>query len=147
MISMRTSVVIIMIGPAILGSTVTPSGVARASNADNPATFGDNPAIMEQHRGLAERLFHVEWTAQKARPGMSRITGYVYNDYGEAAGDIELLITGLDSAGQPVSTAMEHISDTVPARGRGYFDVQIPESSSYRVNVESFEFTEGTGAN
>jgi len=75
------------------------------------------------------------------------LPGYVYNDYGQAAEDIEFLITGLDSAGQPVSTAIRHISDTVPARGRGYFDVQMPESSSYRVDVESLEFTEGTGAN
>jgi hypothetical protein len=26
----------------------------------------------------------------------------------------------------------------------GYFDVQVPVSSSYRVNVDSFEFVEGT---
>lgn len=147
MISMRTSVVIIVMVAAILGRTLLPSGVARAAKADDPATFGDNPAIMEQDRKLAERLFHVEWTAREGRSGMSRITGYVYNDYGQAAEDIELLITGLDSAGQPVNTAIEHVSDTVPSRGRGYFDVQIPESSSYRVDVESFEFMEGTGAN
>jgi len=147
MISMRTSVVIIVMVAAIVGRTLIPSGVARAAKADDPATFGDNPAIMEQDRKLAERLFHVEWTAREGRSGMSRITGYVYNDYGQAAEDIELLITGLDSAGQPVNTAIEHVSDTVPARGRGYFDVQIPKSSSYRVDVESFEFMEGTGAN
>ena len=147
MISMRTSGVIPMMVAAILGSMVTLSGVAHAVKTDDPTTFGDNPAIMEQDKKLAERLFHVEWTAREERAGMSRMTGYVYNDYGQAAEDIELLITGLDSAGQPVSTAIEHLSDTVPARGRGFFDVQVPESPSYRVDVESFEFAEGTGAN
>jgi hypothetical protein len=78
---------------------------------------------------------------------MSRITGYVYNDYGQAAEDIELLITGLDSAGQPVSTAIERLGDTVPARGRASSTSRSPESPSYRVDVESFEFAEGTGAN
>ena len=146
MISMRTSIVITMMVAAIVGSMVTPSGVAQAVKTDDPTTFGDNPAIMEQDKKLAERFFHVEWTAREEQSGMSRISGYVYNDYGEAAEDIELLITGLDSAGQPVSTAIEHLRDTVPARGRGFFDIQVPESPSYRVNVESFEFAEG-GAN
>ena len=46
------------------------------------------------------------------------------------------MITGLDGA-------VQHVSATVPARGRGYFDVQVPVSSSYRVDVDSFEFVEG----
>jgi hypothetical protein len=145
MISMRTSVVITMMVAAILGSMITPSGVAQAIKTDDPTTFGDNPAIMDQDKKLAERFFHVEWTAREERSG-TRITGYVYNDYGQAAEGIQLLITGLDSAGQPVSTAIERLGDTVPARGRGFFDVQVPESPSYRVDVESFEFEEGTGA-
>ena len=78
---------------------------------------------------------------------MSRITGYVYNDYGEAAQDIELKITGLDTAGQPVATVFKNVGDTVPARGREYFDVQVPASQSYKVDVEAFDFTVGTGGN
>jgi hypothetical protein len=78
---------------------------------------------------------------------MSRITGYVYNDYGQAAQDVELRVRGLDSAGQPVATVIQHLGDTVPARGRGYFDLQVPLSPSYQVNVESFEFTLGHGGN
>ena len=147
MTSTRMSGVTIMIVGAVLGAMMTPGDVARAAKADDPTTFGDAPAIMEQDRSLAERLFHVEWTTREGRSGMSRITGYVYNNYGQAAEDIELLITGLDSAGQPVNTAIERVSDTVPARGRAYFDVQVPMSSSYRVNVESFEFVEGAGGN
>jgi hypothetical protein len=74
---------------------------------------------------------------------MSRITGYVYNDYGQAAEDVELKIASLDSAGPPVNTMFRHMSDTVPSRGRGYFDLQVPVSLSYEVNVESFDFTMG----
>jgi hypothetical protein len=144
MIRTRALVITIFIGGVILGSTVAPGGKARAANADDPTTFGDNPATREQDRSLAERLFHIEWTARAGASGMSRISGYVYNDYGQPAEDIELVITGLDAAGQPVSTAVEHVSNTVPARGRGYFDVQVPASSSYRVDVDSFEFVEGT---
>lgn len=144
MISMRALVITIFIGGVILGSAVAPSGLARAAHVDDPTTFGDNPATMKDDRSLAERFFHIEWTAGAGASGMSRISGYVYNDYGQAAEDVELVITGLDAAGEPVSTAVQHVSDTVPARGRGYFDVQVPVSTSYRVNVDSFEFVQGT---
>lgn len=148
MTSIRTSVFTLMIAGALLGSVVAPRGVAVAANADNPSTFSDNPAEMNQDSSsLSERFFHVEWTAREGRPGTSRITGYIYNDYGQAAQDIELAITGLDSAGQPMSTAIERMPDTVPARGREYFDVQVPLSPSYRVNVDSFEFLEASGGN
>jgi hypothetical protein len=92
---------------------------------------------------LAHEYFHLDGNVSPGRPGMSRITGYVYNDYGQAAEDVELKITSLDSAGQPVNTMFRHMSDTVPSRGRGYFDLQVPVSRSYEVNVESFDFTMG----
>jgi len=40
-----------------------------------------------------------------------------------------------------------NVSDTVPARGREYFDVQVPSSQSYKVDLEAFDFTVGTGGN
>jgi hypothetical protein len=96
---------------------------------------------------LAHEYFHLDWNVSPGRRGMSRITGYVYNDYGQAAEDVELKITSLDSAGQPVNTMFRHMSDTVPSRGRGYFDLQVPVSQSYQVNVESFDFAMGHGSN
>ena len=144
MFSIRTSVIAtIAIVAVALGSTV-----ALAAKVDDPTTFGQDAAIANQDLTLAERFFHLEWTATGAgRAGMSRITGYVYNDYGQAAEDIELKITGLDSAGQPVNTVFQHLGDTVPARGRGYFDLQVPVSESYKVDVETFDFTLGHGRN
>jgi hypothetical protein len=44
----------------------------------------------------------------------------------------------------PGRTVFQRLSDTVPARGRGYFDIQVPVSPSYQVNVESFGFTLGS---
>ena len=96
---------------------------------------------------LAHEYFHLDWNVSPGRPGMSRITGYVYNDYGQAAEDVELKITSLDSAGQPVNTMFRHMSDTVPSRGRGYFDLQVPASPSYQLSVASFEFLEPQNGN
>jgi hypothetical protein len=144
MFSIRTSVIATI---AVVGVALGSSTMALASKVDDPTTFGQDSAVMNQGASLSERLFHVEWTAGAGRAGMSRITGYVYNDYGQAAEDVELKITGLDTAGQPVNTMFQHMGDTVPSRGRGYFDVQVPVSESYKVDVESFEFTLGHGRN
>ena len=142
MFSIRASVI------ATIAIVVTAHGVALAAKVDDPTTFGQDAAIMnEESAALADRFFHVEWMAGPGRAGMSRITGYVYNDYGQEAQDVELRITGLDSGGQPVSAVVQHLSDTVPSRGREYFDLQVPLSPSYQVNVESFGFTLGHGSN
>jgi hypothetical protein len=139
MFSIRASVI------AMIAIVVAAHGVALAAKVDDPTTFGQDAATMNEDAALASRFFHVEWSAGAGSGGRSRITGYVYNDYGQAAQDVELRVTGLDSAGQPVATVIQRLGDTVPARGRGYFDLQVPLSPSYRVNVESFEFTLGRG--
>ena len=82
MTSIGMSGVTIMIVGAVLGAMMTPGDMARAAKADDPTTFGDTPAILEQDRSLAERLFHVEWTTREGRSGTSRITGYVYIESG-----------------------------------------------------------------
>ena len=138
MFSIRASVI------ATIAIVVAAHGVSLAAKADDPTTFSQDAATMNKDAGLADQFFHVVWTAGAGRAGMSRITGYVYNDYGQAAQDVELRISGLNSAGQPVRTVFQRLSDTVPARGRGYFDIQVPVSPSYQVNVESFGFTLGS---
>ena len=139
MFSIRASVIV------SIAIVLASHGVALAAKVDDPTTFSQDAAAIREESALADRFFHVEWTAGAGRAGMSRITGYVYNDYGQAAQDIELRITGLNSAGQPVRAMVQHLSDTVPSRGRGYFDLQVPVSQAYRVEVESFDFTLGQG--
>src|SRR6059036_3147433 len=73
---------------------------------------------------LADQFFHVQWTATEGRPGRSRITGYVYNDYGQPAVNVRLRISGMDAAGRELKgTTTFPVGDTVPANGRAYFDV------------------------
>ncbi len=132
---------------ASIAIVVASHAVALAARVDDPTTFSQDAAALREESALADRFFHVEWTAGAGRAGTSRITGYVYNDYGQAAQDIELRVTGLNSAGQPVRAMVHHLSDTVPSRGRGYFDFQVPVSQAYRVDVESFDFTLGHGRN
>jgi hypothetical protein len=91
---------------------------------------------------LADRLFHVEWSAGAAGRGQSRIFGYVYNDYRVDAVDVQLRITELDESGRTVASSVQPVGDTVRAGSRAFFDMRVPgNGSSFRVAVESFDFT------
>ena len=92
---------------------------------------------------LGDQFF--EWAVTPGSDGQSEITGYVYNDDGQAAVNVELRIIELDAAGQPVETSMREVRSAVPGLGRSYFDVKVPKSQAYRVDVASFEFFEGSG--
>ena len=155
MISIRTSgtamaVSIVFFAVAFVGSpggaNAQPSTHLNLKSGDSALPEESN-AVVGGRASMADQYFHLDWSVAPGRAGMSRITGYVYNDYGEAAQDIELKITALDTAGQPVATVFKNVSDTVPARGREYFDIQVPASPSYKVDVEAFDFTVGTGGN
>jgi hypothetical protein len=93
----------------------------------------------------ADQFFIVNWTASPAALGESRISGYVYNNYGDAADQVQLRITEFDPSGQPIATFIKLVDEIVPAFDQAYFDVLVPgQAASYRVAVESFNFLQGT---
>ena len=77
--------------------------------------------------------------------GRARLTGRVYNSYGEAAENVQLRINSLDASGKVVSTVTRPVMETVPAEGNAYFDVQVPNGGSYQVAVDTFDFLEEPG--
>jgi hypothetical protein len=99
-----------------------------------------------EEKSLGDQMFHVEWTVTAAPDGQSEIIGYVYNDEGEAADNVELRIIALDAAGQPVDSVVRPVRGEVPGLGRAYFDARVPASASFRVQVASFELEAGGGA-
>lgn len=96
--------------------------------------------------GLGDQMFYVEWTVKAAPDGQAEITGYVYNDEGEAADNVELRIIALDAAGRPVDSVVRPVRGEVPGLGRAFFDARVPAGASFRVQVASFEFEAGGGA-
>ena len=94
---------------------------------------------------LADHFFHVQWTAVARPRGGSEITGYVYNDYGDPAVNVQLRIAELDAPGQEVAYAIRPVVGAVPGYGRAYFDARVPARPSYRVTVVSFAFLESKG--
>lgn len=123
----------------LLAVTVLPGAAARANWADN-ADVPSPRAYLQNNRTIGDEFFHVEWAAAAGRRGQARITGYVYNDHGEAAVNVQLRITALDSTGQAVDTVVEPVRGTVPGFSRAYFDVPVPAGPSYQVSVMSFDF-------
>ena len=139
----KSVVLAVVIVGAIIGMLLT--GVPRVvAQAVNPGDSSQRAATTPEPT-LSERVFHVEWSAQPGRAGMSNISGYVYNDYGRAAENVELRVSNLDAAGNVVGTEIQRMGDTVPSRGRGYFQVQAPTSYGYRVDVIGYDFNMGHG--
>ena len=139
----KSVVLAALIVVAIFGMLLT--GALRvAAQAVNPSD-SPQPAATTPEPTLSERVFHVEWSAQPGRAGMSTISGYVYNDYGRAAENVELQVTNLDAAGNVVGKEIQRMGDTVPSRGRGYFQLQAPASYGYRVDVIGYDFNVGHG--
>jgi hypothetical protein len=117
-----------------------------AARADWDETAPVTKTLNHDDASLADQFFRVEWSAAAGRRGQEHISGYVYNDFGDAAANIELRITGLNSTGGEVESVVRSVGGSVPGFGRAYFDVHVPRSRSYRVAVTSFDFTEPRGA-
>jgi hypothetical protein len=106
-------------------------------------TLGATPA-RPQPSALAERDFRIEWALRRNARG-SAIAGYVYNAGGMAATKVSVLIEGLDASGRPVNSTVGHVFGTVPTFNRAYFEERVPEATSYRVSLLSFEWLWGGG--
>ena len=97
----------------------------------------------QAHQTLADRFFRVDYTADPDGHGTTRITGYVYNDHDKAADQIRLRITELDTSGVTLASYVEPVLETVPAQGRAFFDIRVPdEGIVYRVTVDSWDAVE-----
>jgi len=95
---------------------------------------------------LGSQYFHLDWGAEPATGDQSRIVGYLYNDYGQPAQNVQLRISMLDPSGNVVSSVIRPVQGTVPAGGRAYFNVKVPTNPSrYDVTVASFDFIEFPG--
>ena len=93
---------------------------------------------------LGSEFFRVEWSAQPDGQGHTRLTGYVYDDYGQPATDVQLRISLIDPAtGLPESSVIRPVRGMVPAKDRAYFDVTVPTNPTYLVGVASFSFLTG----
>ena len=105
----------------------------------------DAARAQDQARTPANQLFRVDFTAEPDGHGTTRITGYVYNADGGAADQVRVRITELDASGVSLASYVEPVLDTIPALGRAYFDITVPDDGmSYRVAVDSWNTVEAS---
>ena len=131
---------------------VAGAGVVRAGSMAAPSTgtvSGDWDIDTEvpgkethQADSVGADFFHVDWQSSADGRGQSRLTGYVYDDEGQPATDVEIQIVMLDATGHEVESVLRPVRGLVPGNGRAYFDVSVPDAPSYQVSVASFQLVE-----
>jgi hypothetical protein len=135
---------------AMAGVVATTAGVIALdqtmARADWDETAPMTKTLNDDSASLGNQFFHVEWQATPGRRAQEDISGYVYDDAGNAAVSVELRITGLDASGQNVAD----VARESRARCRG---TDAPSSTSAcraapptGVAVTSFDFIEPRGA-
>jgi hypothetical protein len=83
-----------------------------------------------------DAYFRLDWSKAGRK-----VNGYVYNSSNRRAGDMQLLVEGLDPAGSVLSRTSSSVRD-VPPNNRAFFEVSVPEAPSYRVSILSFNWIE-----
>jgi hypothetical protein len=92
-----------------------------------------------------EQFFKLDW--QVAERGQQPLVwGHLLNDWGDAAGRIQLLVEGFDSSGSLVGQKVAWLGTTLTPGMRGYFEVPVPwKAPTYRVSVFAFEWIQAGG--
>jgi hypothetical protein len=87
----------------------------------------------------AERHFRVEWDQTTTKRG-TVVRGYVHNDQGHTAGNIRLVVEGIDGGGAVATTTIGYVVGTVGPSERLFFEVPIKSPTpNYRLRVGSWE--------
>jgi len=85
-----------------------------------------------------EHYFRLDYTAQ----GRS-LDGYIYNNYGSPAANVQILAQALDASGNVVGQKLEWVPGVVPPLNRSYFRVAgLPPASQYRASVWAFDWVQ-----
>jgi hypothetical protein len=111
-----------------------------------PRVKAEIPSVVvpDDEISRARHFLRVRWSVLVIDRGVTRIVGYIDNDYIKDAEHVTLRVDELDGTGQVIATALRPVDGIIPGRDRGYFDVQVPgQAATYHVAVNSFAFIEG----
>ena len=111
----------------------------------HPLTVGVSAAWAQGSQGFGssapDRFFRVEAEGGQGRGGRPVVRGYIYNDYGVAAGRVLLQVETLDAGGQVVARSLVPADGNVPGFGRLYFEGPVSATGAkYRVSVYYYEW-------
>lgn len=104
------------------------------------------PAAALSATSSVDARIRLDWEVGTTRGGRPVIQGYVYNDYGRPASDVQLLVETLDAAGAVIGRTVGFVRGVVQLNDRTYFEVPIRVTgASYRVSVTGFDWRGGGG--
>ena len=63
----------------------------------------------------------------------------MYNSSDRRAARMQLLVEGVDAAGNVVNTTKTWVRD-VPPNNRAFFETSVPDAPSYRISVLTFDW-------
>jgi hypothetical protein len=131
---MKTLCLRTVFGSVLLATVVAVSGVATA--------LSPSASVTTAIQGW-ERHFRLDWTAQGPPSGRA-IDGYIYNNYGSHASNVQILAQALDGSGSLVGQQLAWVPGGVPPLSRSYFKVPaLPAAASYRVSVWAYDWLQG----
>jgi hypothetical protein len=104
------------------------------------------PAAALSATSSVDARIRLDWEVGTTRGGRPVIQGYVYNDYGRPASDVQLLVETLDASGAVIGRTVGFVRGVVQLNDRTYFEVPIRVTgASYRVSVTGFDWRGGGG--
>lgn len=119
--------------------------VVAAALAPGPLGFPGRAAAVSVPSEFDARI-RLDWEAGTRRGGKPVIQGYVYNDHGRPAADVQLLVETLDASGAVVARTIGFVLGVVQFNSRAYFEVPLRAAgASYRVTVTSLDWKGGGG--
>ena len=87
----------------------------------------------------ADRYFKVEVSPEAVPRGGWAVEGYVYSTHPYRVNGIRLRVDILDASGQVINQVYGWVPGDIPAGGRAYFYVSVPNrGAAYRAQVLSF---------
>jgi hypothetical protein len=89
-----------------------------------------------------EQYFRVD-AASATRDGRAIVSGTVWNISDYSAKRIQLLVEGLDVAGQPVAQRVVWLGMDLRSGTHAIFEVPMAPAASYRVSVFAFDSSRG----
>jgi hypothetical protein len=94
----------------------------------------------------AARFFRVEVGPGKPWRGKDTVSGYVYNDYGQPAANVTLVVHSVDASGAIVDRTTVSVDRIIPPFGRADFFAPVSTPGvKYTGTVLYFDWLKGGG--
>jgi len=93
-----------------------------------------------------QQFFRVQWDVTP-KDGQALVEGYITNEWGFAALNLQLLVTGYDASGRQVGQRIAWGPSEIDYGARVYFNVPVPVAASYEVAILAWTWVQtGNGA-